>query len=93
MNLFIIVLFIAGAGILAWNFIPAIRERLRGLTTVLDGAVVVAMPLIGEAIDVFQSTSWREIIPSQYWPWVLSALGLWMIYKRIKTHTPVGEAE
>lgn len=92
MNLFLIFLVLAAGLVLAWNFIPAFRERMRGLTTVAEGAIAAVTPFVGELIDAFQDTDWKGFIPNGYWPYILAGLAGWFIFKRLVTRTPVGKA-
>lgn len=80
-----------------WNFIPAVRERMRGLTTVFDGVSLAAgaVPLYGtlEAIvGGLQESQWREWVPDQWQPYLMMLIALWFVIKRMRTRTAVGES-
>ena len=85
-----ILLALAVVAVVAWEFVPQLRERMRGWTTIATSAVVAAVPLAGEVLDVLQDTQWREFIPEGAWKWALAAFAGWAIIKRIQTRSPVG---
>lgn len=92
-----IALFIVAA-IAAWNFIPAVRERLRGFTTIFDGVSLAAgaVPIYG-ALEAFvggmQESQWREWVPDKWQPYLMMLIAMWFVLKRLRTRTPVGGGE
>ena len=77
--------------VVAWNFVPSMRERLRGWTTLVEATLAAGLPFIGNAIDAFELTDWKAYIPESAWPFIIAGLACWFIFKRVVTSTPVGE--
>ncbi len=88
--IFIVAIGLALAAVIAWNFVPSIRERLRGWTTVAEAALAGALPFIGNLIDVFDDTNWEMFVPRDAWPYVIGSLAAWFFFKRLVTSTAVG---
>lgn len=82
---------VAALAVLSWNFVPGIRERLRGWTTMAEAALAAGLPFIGNAIDAFELTDWKAYISENAWPYIIAGLACWFIFKRVVTSTPVGE--
>lgn len=78
------------AAIALWNLVPAVRERMRGWTTITEAAIAAALPFIGNAVDAFQDTDWKSYIPQETWPYVIGGLAAWFIFKRVVTTTAPG---
>lgn len=93
MNLFFVLLALAGVAVLVWNFVPSVREKMRGLTTTMEGIIVAVAPFVGNAFDAFQDTDWKSFIPADKWPYIVAALAGWFIFKRVVTTTPVGSGD
>jgi len=93
MNIFVFLIVMAAVAVLAWNFIPAFREFVRGKSTVLEGIGVAALASADVAVQAFQveSTFWSSVIPDYAWHYVTIGLAIWMIFKRVITTSPVGE--
>lgn len=95
MHWFIVLAILAVLAMAVWNFVPAVRERLRGWTTILDGTALTAFAIpIYEAmntlVDALKDSGWKEWIPDQWQPMLLMMFGVWFIVKRFVTTTPVG---
>jgi uncharacterized membrane protein len=88
--LFTMLVIIAIALAVAWNVLPGLRERLRGWTTILEAGLMAVLPFIGNAIDAFQETDWKQFVPQTAWPYVIAGLAAWFIFKRVVTSTAVG---
>ena len=88
---FVCLTIVALIAVLAWNFVPGIRERLRGWTTLAEAALAAGLPFAGNAIDAFEQTDWKTYIPENAWPYIIAGLAGWFVYKRVVTSTPVGE--
>lgn len=90
MNIAILILVIVCAVILAWNFYPPFRERMRGWSTIAEGAIGTGMYYFGIISDGIKEGQDAGYIPenlTQYVPFVLLA---WVIVKRLQTTTPIG---
>jgi hypothetical protein len=73
MSPFWIILGIIAVLILAWNFIPAFRTRMRGYTTALEGSIFATIPFIGDAIDALSETEWKSFVPEWAWKYCFAA--------------------
>jgi hypothetical protein len=93
MSPFWIILGIIAVLILAWNFIPAFRTRMRGYTTALEGSIFATIPFIGDAIDALSETEWKSFVPEWAWKYCFAAGAFWFVWKRYDTKTRVGEQE
>ena len=77
--------------ILAWNFVPSFRERLRGWSSVAESVIAAVSLYVGIASDTLTDLVDQGYIPENYMtyvPFFLLALGIW---QRVKTKTPVGK--
>lgn len=89
--LFIFVVALAVIAVLAWNFYPPFREKLKGWSTIIEAILGGGIYYFGVATDALQEAQKAGYIPSQwlgYLPYVFFA---WMILKRVTTSTPVGK--
>jgi len=87
---FILVLAAALAAVVVWNTIPGLRERMRGLTTIVEGAVGTAIYYFGEFTDAFREAQASGYLPEglvRIMPLVLFG---WIVVKRFQTKTAVG---
>jgi hypothetical protein len=93
MNIIAILLVLAAIAVLAWNFIPSLREALRGWTTVLEGILATSLVAADVAVQAFQSEStfWSSVIPEGSWAYVSIGLAIWMIFKRVVTSSAIGD--
>jgi Mg2+/citrate symporter len=90
MNWALVIVGVAIAAVIAWNFVPSIRERMRGWSTVAEGAIGVLLTMAGVFVDALQEAQRLGYLP----PWALKYLPAiffaWMIWKRFITTTPPG---
>lgn len=93
MNFFIIALVLVAAAVLAWNFIPAVREKMRGWSTVIEAVSAASFVAADAAVQAFQMESefWSSVVPEGAWQYVSIGLALWFIFKRAITSTGLGE--
>jgi hypothetical protein len=89
-SIFVALVVIAAVSVVAWNTIPVFREKMRGWSTMAEAAIAGALPFVGSGIDAFQETNWREYINNDAWPYVITALAGWFIFKRVVTTTALG---
>jgi hypothetical protein len=87
----IVGLFIAAA--LVWNFVPAVRDKVKGWTTVIEGVSMTALYYFGIVSDAVQEAQKAGYIPSQWLGYVPYLLMAWVLLKRFQTKTPVGGAK
>jgi len=94
-HLFILLVMAAGAAVLAWNFVPSARERMRGWSTMWEAAFMAAFPVASEFVDAFKAEQvfWAGYLPDNVWKWVVPAMALWFMFKRVKTNTGWGDAK
>lgn len=90
MNIYIWLLAIVIACVVAWNVYPPLRERLRGWSTIAEGAIGTLMAYFGvfaEALEEGQASGYIPENISTYIPIVLFA---WIVIKRLQTRSKVG---
>ncbi len=86
-------LIIAGAIlvlVLAWNFIPAFREKMRGYSTIMEtlaGASLYYSGILAEAANQLVADG---ILPADYKHWTPAIVFAYLVIKRMQTTTPVG---
>jgi uncharacterized membrane protein len=90
MNLMILILALVCAAVIAWNLIPAFREKLRGWTTILEAAIGTAMTYFGVFSEAIQEAQVSGYIPENWTSYVPFILFAWVLLKRFQTRTPVG---
>lgn len=86
-----LILVVVAIVVLAWNFYPPLRQRLRGWSTILEGLIGTGLTYFGIFAGAIQEGQQAGLIPenlSQYVPAILLA---WVILKRIQAKTPVGK--
>jgi len=89
--IFIVLITLFVAAVIVWNFVPSVREKLRGWTTVLEGFLGGAIYFYGQFTDALQEAQKAGYIPSQIVSYVPIIVLLWFVFKRFKTTTPVGK--
>lgn len=85
-----IILILAVILVLAWNFYPPFRKKLRGYSTILEGLLGTLMTYFGVFTDAIQEARSLGYLPEnieQYAPLIIFA---WVILKRVQTKTAVG---
>lgn len=90
--IFLFLVIVLAIAVLVWNFVPAVREKLRGWTTILEAVLTTAVTIFGQVTGALQDAQHAGYLPTQlagYVPYVLLA---WMVYKRVTTSTPPGSA-
>ena len=91
--MFIFTLIAVCVVILAWNFYPPFRVKLRGLSTIFEGVLATAMHYFGVFAGAMEDVQNSGYLPenwtfTQYIPFIILT---WIIVKRIQTSTGVGE--
>jgi len=89
MNIAIVVLAIVLIVVLAWNFYPPFRQRMRGLSTKLEALVGLLMywlEIFQDALRQLHAEGW---LPDGWESAVPYILGAYIIMKRWQTTTPV----
>jgi len=77
--------------VLAWNFVPSLREKMKGYSTIVEGTlgtIFTSFGVFGEALEEANVAGYIPDNWSSYVPFIL--LG-WIVVKRFQTKTPVGE--
>jgi len=74
-----------------WTFVPAVRDKMRSWSTVIEGVIVAMFPILGNVIDSFEQTNWKSYVPEHMWQYIVIALAAWFIFKRLITTGPVGK--
>lgn len=93
---FLIAVFFAAA--LAWNFVPAAREKMRGYSTMVEGlgAALIgyasyAADWYGALVESLEGSPYREYLPDNLATYVPLAIVIWAVIKRIQTTSPLGK--
>ncbi len=82
------VLFIAA---LLWNFVPSLRDRMKGYSTIVEAGFGIGVSVFGELAGGIQDAQAAGYIPPQIATYVPIALFIWFLVKRIGTTTPPGQ--
>ena len=88
MNIAIVVLLLVLIVVLAWNFYPPFRARMRGLSTKLEvllGTLMYHFEIFQDALRQLHSEGW---IPTQWETAVPYVVSAYVIIKRWQTTTP-----
>jgi len=86
----VLVIVAALSAVVAWNVLPRWRERMRGLTTVVEGAVGTAIYYFGEFTDAFQEARAAGLLPEGLATMLPLMLFVWIVVKRFQTTTAFG---
>lgn len=88
--IFIIIAVLGIAAILVWTFVPAVHERFKTYTTVLEAGGALLYTIMGDLTGGIQDAVTAGYVPS----WIIGYLPViffaWFLYKRLITTTPVG---
>lgn len=94
----IILLFIIAA--LVWNLVPAIRAKMRGFSTVVEGALATIIGYAayftdwyGAFIESIEGTPYQDWMPENLSAIIPALIVIWSIIKRVQTKTAVGSGE
>lgn len=90
-TILVILLILFVVAVVVWNFVPSIRKKLRGWTTVLEGAVGSLIWLYGNITDALQEAQKAGYLPTQLVSYVPVIILVWLVIKRVHTNTPVGK--
>ncbi len=74
--------------ILAWNFLPGLREKMRGSSTIVETILGVSLYYMGILGEAFEQLVQQGYIPEGYEFYVPAVLGVYYIIKRLQTKTP-----
>jgi hypothetical protein len=85
------ILIIVVALVLAWNFIPAFRARIKGFSTILEGILGTILYYFGVFGEAIQDMSDSGYIPEDWQQFVPFVILGWIVIKRFQTKTPVKE--
>lgn len=79
--------------ILAWNFIPAVRQRMRGWSTILEGFMATILTYFGNFAEALQEAQQLGYLPEnvRFQDAIPAILFAWVVIKRFQTKTPVGK--
>jgi hypothetical protein len=76
--------------VVAWNLIPSLRDRLRGWSTIAEGALGTGMAYLGVFGEAIEEANAAGYIPDNWQMWVPAILFAWVVLKRFQTSTAVG---
>jgi len=86
---FVLFAVIALIPVILWNFVPAVREKFKGWTTILEAGLGAVIYTLGQATDGLHELQAAGYLPGwlvAYVPYVFIA---WVVVKRIQTTTPI----
>lgn len=89
MSWVLIFLLLLAAGFVAWNFVPSIRKRMSGTSTVLEtigGGVLYYFGVFAEGIEEAQAAGY---IPDNFLSYVPYILVGYILLKRVQTTKPI----
>lgn len=89
-GIFVILIVLTVVAVIAWNFVPGIKQKLSGWTTLLEGGLSVLYMVFGAVTGAIQDAQAAGFLPPwlvQYGPWIII---VWLLFKRIRTTEPVG---
>lgn len=75
-----------------WTFVPALRDRMKGYSTIVEAAFGIAVSVFGELAGGIQDAQAAGYIPPQLATYVPIALFIWFLIKRLGTTTPPGKS-
>ena len=79
------------AVVLLWNFNADFREKLRGYSTVLEGAVGIFVYYFDIMKNAFDESGVVTLLPDNWQIYIPVALFVWLFAKRWQTTTPIGK--
>lgn len=88
------VLCAVAALVVAWNFYPPFREKMRGWTTLFEAVIGSGFLLFDGLAETLQAdaTAWSAVITEDVWPYVTLGVVLWFgAFKRWITTTALGQ--
>ena len=93
--MFVALLIVVCAIILAWNFYPPFRAKMRGLSTIVEGVLGTALHYFGVFAGAMEDVQNSGYLPedwtfTQYIPFIILA---WIVVKRVQTTSKVGGKE
>ena len=74
----------------AWNFLPQIRAKMRGFSTIIEGAIGTFLYVTEIGIEGVREIDASGYMPVEVAPWVPWLIGGWIFFKRFQTTTAVG---
>lgn len=89
--LFLFICFLAVVLVLAWNFVPGIREKFKGWTTILEGSLAAFLYLFDQVSQGLQEAMKAGWVPKELITYLPLIFFAWVILKRFQTKTPVGK--
>lgn len=91
--LFVVLVVIAVAAVAVWNLVPAVRDKVKGWTTILEASMGSFIYFFGEITGGLQEALNAGLVPKWLLPIIPFLLFMWVILKRFQTKTPVGAAK
>jgi len=81
------------AVVLAWNFYPPFRDKLRGLSTIIEGLIGVVLSYVGILGGALEEANSLGYIPDNWQVYVPAVLLGWVVLKRWQTTTRLGSKD
>lgn len=76
--------------VLLWNFVPKLRDAMRGYSTIAEGGIAFVIGIFGQISGAIQDAQTAGYIPPQLLAYVPFILLAWFVVKRFATTTAVG---
>lgn len=89
--LFLFVCFVAIVAVLAWNFIPDLRQKVKGWSTVLEAGLAGGLYLFDQVSQGLQEALKAGWVPKEMITYLPLVFFAWVILKRFQTKAPVGK--
>lgn len=90
MNAALIIVGAALLAFLAWNFIPSVREKMRGKSTIIETLTTASLFYSGILADAANQLVADGLIPAEYKHYIPGIVFFYLVVKRLQTTTPVG---
>lgn len=89
--IFVIVAVIGVGAALAWNFVPGLRDKLKGWTTVIEAGGAFLYWAMGQITGGIQEAVTAGYVPAWLVGYIPAIMLLWFLVKRFGTNSPVGQ--
>lgn len=91
--LFISACIVAGIVFILWNFVPSLREKMKGYSTVVEGLMMTVIGFLGQITGAIQDAQTAGYIPPQIAAYIPFVFLIYFVLKRFGTTTPIGQKE
>lgn len=78
--------------VLAWNFYPPFRAKMRGFSTIAEAAIGAALAYFGVFAEAIREAELGGFLPDNLQQWAPFVLLAWVVAKRVQTKTAIGQS-